>query len=444
MPHIFSRHTKITTPVAVTGDGCYLIDSAGKRYFDGSGGAAVSCLGHGDAEIVAAVQEQVEKLEFAHTGFFTSEPAEALADLLIENAPGELDRVYFVSGGSEATEAAIKLARQYFVEIGEPQRRHLIARRQSYHGNTLGALAAGGNAWRREKFSPLLVDVSHISPCYEYAEKQEGESSYEYGQRVAQELEDEILRLGPNTVMAFMAEPVVGATSGAVPAVEGYFRRIREICNQYGVLLILDEVMCGMGRTGHLFACDADGIAPDIVCIAKGLGAGYQPVGAMLCTKQIYEAIENGSGFFQHGHTYLGHPVATAAGLAVVRAILKRDLLPHVRDMGEKLQSALKMKFAEHPHIGDIRGRGLFCGVELVKDRKTKAPFDPSNGLARKIKKATFTAGLICYPMSGTRDGKLGDHVLLAPPFILSNEHIDEVVAKLSDAVESTIATTPA
>ena len=442
MPHIFSRHTKITTPVAVTGDGCYLIDSAGKRYFDGSGGAAVSCLGHGDAEIVAAVQEQVEKLEFAHTGFFTSEPAEALADLLIENAPGELDRVYFVSGGSEATEAAIKLARQYFVEIGEPQRRHLIARRQSYHGNTLGALAAGGNAWRREKFSPLLVDVSHISPCYEYAERQESESSYEYGQRVAQELEDEILRLGPNTVMAFMAEPVVGATSGAVPAVEGYFRRIREICNQYGVLLILDEVMCGMGRTGHLFACDADGIAPDIVCIAKGLGAGYQPVGAMLCTKQIYEAIENGSGFFQHGHTYLGHPVATAAGLAVVRAILKRDLLPHVRGMGEKLQSALKMKFAEHPHIGDIRGRGLFCGVELVKDRKTKAPFDPSNGLAGKIKKAAFAAGLICYPMSGTRDGKLGDHVLLAPPFILGDEHIDEVVAKLSDAVESTIATT--
>ena len=442
MPHIFSRHTKITTPVAVTGDGCYLIDSAGKRYFDGSGGAAVSCLGHGDAEIVAAVQEQVEKLEFAHTGFFTSEPAEALADLLIENAPGELDRVYFVSGGSEATEAAIKLARQYFVEIGEPQRRHLIARRQSYHGNTLGALAAGGNAWRREKFSPLLVDVSHISPCYEYAERQEGESSYEYGQRVAQELEDEILRLGPNTVMAFMAEPVVGATSGAVPAVEGYFRRIREICNQYGVLLILDEVMCGMGRTGHLFACDADGIAPDIVCIAKGLGAGYQPVGAMLCTKQIYEAIENGSGFFQHGHTYLGHPVATAAGLAVVRAILKRDLLPHVRGMGEKLQSALKMKFAEHPHIGDIRGRGLFCGVELVKDRKTKVPFDPSNGLAGKIKKATFAAGLICYPMSGTRDGKLGDHVLLAPPFILCNEHIDEVVAKLSGAVESTLATT--
>ena len=442
MPHIFPRHTKVTPPVAVTGEGCYLIDSAGKRYFDGSGGAAVSCLGHGDAEIVAAVQEQVEKLEFAHTGFFTSEPAEALADLLIENAPGELDRVYLVSGGSEATEAAIKLARQYFVEIGEPQRRHLIARRQSYHGNTLGALAAGGNAWRREKFSPLLVDVSHISPCYEYAERKEGESSYEYGQRVAQELEDEILRLGPDTVMAFMAEPVVGATSGAVPAVEGYFRRIREICNQYGVLLILDEVMCGMGRTGHLFACDADGITPDIVCIAKGLGAGYQPVGAMLCTKQIYEAIENGSGFFQHGHTYLGHPVATAAGLAVVRAILKRDLLPHVRDMGEKLQSALKMKFAEHPHIGDIRGRGLFCGVELVKDRETKAPFDPSNGLAGKIKKAAFAAGLICYPMSGTRDGKFGDHVLLAPPFILVDEHIDEVVTKLSGAVESTLATT--
>ena len=241
---------------------------------------------------------QVEKLEFAHTGFFTSEPAEALADLLIAHAPGQLDRVYFVSGGSEAAEAAIKLARQYFVERGEPQRRHLIARRQSYHGNTLGALSAGGNAWRREQFAPLLVNVSHIAPCYEYADRNGNESDFQYGQRVAQELEDEILRLGPDTVMAFMAEPVVGATSGAVPAVTGYYQRIREICHKYGVLLILDEVMCGMGRTGHLFACDFDGISPDILCIAKGLGAGYQPVGAMLCSGEIYEAIEKRIGFF--------------------------------------------------------------------------------------------------------------------------------------------------
>jgi len=439
MSHIFPRHSKVSPPVAVSGEGCYLIDATGKRYFDGSGGAAVSCLGHGDADVIAAVQEQVARLEFAHTGFFTSEPAEALADLLIEHAPGELDRVYFVSGGSEATETAIKLARQYFVETGEPQRRHLIARRQSYHGNTLGALSAGGNEWRREQFSPLLVDVTHISPCYEYVGRSEGESSFEYGQRVAQELEDEILRLGPDTVMAFMAEPVVGATAGAVPAVEGYFRRIREICDQYGVLLILDEVMCGMGRTGYLFACDHDGIAPDMLCIAKGLGAGYQAIGATLCSKQVYAAIENGSGFFQHGHTYLGHPVAAAAGLAVVNAILGRNLVPRVREMGDKLHAALEAQFGDHPNVGDIRGRGLFHGIELVKDRHTKTPFDPSHGLARSIKKAAFEAGLICYPMSGTRDGRHGDHVLLAPPFIMGDEHVEEIVSKLTTALDSAL-----
>ncbi|MDE4174368.1 aspartate aminotransferase family protein [Phaeobacter sp. PT47_59] len=439
MSHVFPRHTKAKLPTAVGGEGCYLIDSTGKRYFDGSGGAAVSCLGHSDAAVIAAVQEQVGKLAFAHTGFMTSEPAEALADLLIANAPGDLDRVYFVSGGSEATESAIKLARQYFLEKGEPERRHLIARRQSYHGNTLGALAAGGNAWRRQQFDPLLIGVTHIAPCYEYVDRAEGESSFDYGQRVANELEAEILRLGPETVMAFMAEPVVGATSGAVPAVEGYFKRIREICDQYGVLLILDEVMCGMGRTGHLFACEADGISPDILCIAKGLGAGYQPIGAMLCSRQIYEAIEGGSGFFQHGHTYIGHPVATAAGLAVVRQMLERDLISRCATMGARLQAALEDRFGQHAQVGDIRGRGLFRGIELVQDRVGKTPFDPALGLAAKIKKAAFEAGLICYPMSGTRDGRMGDHILLAPPFIISDEQITEVVDKLELAITASL-----
>ncbi|GAA6193653.1 aspartate aminotransferase family protein [Phaeobacter sp. NW0010-22] len=439
MSHVFPRHTKANPPTAVSGDGCYLIDADGKRYFDGSGGAAVSCLGHSDAEVIKAVQDQVAKLAFAHTGFLTSEPAEELADLLIANAPGDLDRVYFVSGGSEATESAIKLARQYHLERGEPQRRHIIARRQSYHGNTLGALAAGGNEWRRQQFAPLLIDISHIAPCYEYVDRAEDESAFDYGQRAAQDLEDEILRLGEDSVMAFMAEPVVGATSGAVPAVEGYFKRIREICDKYGVLLILDEVMCGMGRTGHLFACDADGVAPDILCIAKGLGAGYQPIGAMLCSKQIYQAIEDGSGFFQHGHTYLGHPVATAAALAVVKTMLDRGLVQRSAEMGEKLQSALVQKFGQHPNVGDIRGRGLFRGIELVADRETKTPFDPKLGLAKKIKKAAFEAGLICYPMSGTRDGVHGDHILLAPPFILTDEQIDEIVTKLDLAITQSL-----
>ncbi|WP_170403383.1 aspartate aminotransferase family protein [Ruegeria arenilitoris] len=438
MSHVFPRHTKAELPVAVGGDGCYLIDAQGKRYLD-CGDAAVSCLGHSNPAVIHAVQEQVQKIAFAHTGFMTSEPAEALADLLIQHAPGSLDRVYFVSGGSEATEAAIKLARQYFLEIGQPERSRVIARRQSYHGNTLGALSAGGNAWRRAQFAPMLIEMSHIAPCYEYAEKPEGESSYDYGQRVANELEVEILRLGPETVMAFMAEPVVGATLGAVPAVEGYYKRIRDICDQYGVLLILDEVMCGMGRTGHLFACDHDGVAPDILCIAKGLGAGYQPIGATLCTDRIYDAIRNGSGFFQNGHTYVGHPVATAAALAVVTELTSRDLPARARDMGDKLQAKLEAAFGQHPNVGDIRGRGLFRGIELVADRDTREPFDTARGVAAKIKKAAVEAGLICYPMSGTRDGRRGDHVLLAPPFIIEEPQLDELVDKLSVAISKAI-----
>lgn len=437
MSHVFPRHTKASIPVAVGGEGCYLIDSTGKRYLDGSGGAAVSCLGHGDAEIAAAIKDQLEKVAFAHTGFFTSEPAEELADLLIEHAPEGIDRVYFVSGGSEAIEAAIKLARQYHLESGEPKRHRLIARRQSYHGNTLGALAAGGNEWRRQPFSPLMIETSHISPCYEYRDRFESESSFEYGQRVAGELEDEIIRLGPDSVMAFMAEPVVGATVGAVPAVEGYFKRIREVCDRYGVLLILDEVMCGMGRTGSLFACEQDGVSPDIVTVAKGLGAGYQPVGAMLCSSKIYSAVENGSGFFQHGHTYLGHPVACAASLAVLKAILGRDLVARVRDKGQVLSDALNTAFGQHPHVGDIRGRGLFRGVELVEDRSDKTPFSPERGVNKRVKKAAFEAGLICYPMGGTIDGVRGDHVLLAPPFIIKDSQIDELVSKLGSALSA-------
>ncbi len=439
MSHIFPRHTKASTPLAVGGEGCYLIDSSGKRYLDGSGGAAVSCLGHGDPEVTAAIKAQLDELAFAHTGFFTNQPAEDLADLLIGNAPGTLDRVYLVSGGSEANEAAIKLARQYHVERGEPQRRHLIARRQSYHGNTLGALSAGGNELRREPFRPLLIDVTHIDPCYEYRLREEGESLEEYGRRAADLLEAEIQRLGPENVMAFMAEPVVGATAGALVPAPGYFKRIREICDTHGVLLILDEVMCGMGRTGTLFACEQDGIAPDIVCIAKGLGAGYQPIGGMLCTSEIYQTIADGSGFFQHGHTYLSHPVACAAGRAVVSAVLNRGLLSRVKAQGVKLTAALNERFGQNPHVGDIRGRGLFQALEFVADRETKMPFDPALGVNGKVKKAALEAGLVCYPMGGTVDGRAGDHVLIAPPFIIEDAQITELVDKLDVAVKAAV-----
>lgn len=441
MSHIFPRHTKQSPPVAVRGEGCYLYDSTGKQYLDASGGAAVSCLGHGDQTIIDAVKTQLDSLAYAHTGFLTSEPAETLADLLIEHAPGDLDRVYLVSGGSEAMEAALKLARQYFVEKGEPKRGRLIARKQSYHGNTMGALSAGGNAWRRAQFGPLLIDMSHIDPCYEYRLRRDEETPEEYGLRAANLLEEELLRVGPENVMAFAAEPVVGATAGALPPAPGYFKRIREICDQYGILLILDEVMCGMGRTGTLFACEQDGVAPDILCIAKGLGAGYQPIGAMLCSRQIYETIENGSGFFQHGHTYLGHPTAAAAGVAVVNAMLDRQLVSRVKTQGDKLMAALHTQFGQHPNVGDIRGRGLFVGVELVADRETKVPFDSSRKIAATIKKAAFEGGMICYPMSGTIDGQTGDHVLLAPPFIISDAQIDELVQKLSGAIETALRT---
>ncbi|SMX33054.1 aspartate aminotransferase family protein [Actibacterium lipolyticum] len=436
MSHIFPRHTKSDLPTAARGEGVYLYDTDRKQYFDGSGGAAVSCLGHGDADVTAAIKSQLETLAFAHTSFFTSASAEALADKLIANAPEGLDRVYLVSGGSEAMEAALKLARQYCIEIGQPERHRIIARRQSYHGNTLGALATGGNMWRREPFAPMMIETTHIAPCYAYRGQATGETAFDYGQRVANELEQEILRLGPETVMAFVAEPVVGATAGAVPPVDGYFKRIREICDQYGVLLILDEVMCGMGRTGTFFACEQDGVAPDITAIAKGLGAGYQPIGAMLCSAEIYRAIEDGSGFFQHGHTYIGHPVAAAAALAVITKLTDGGLAKRAQVMGAKLQSALEDAFGQHPHIGDIRGRGLFRGLEIVEDRETKRPFAADRSIHKVLKRETFAAGLICYPMGGTIDGRNGDHILLAPPFILTDAHIDEVVSKLKQSFD--------
>ncbi|MXQ09686.1 aspartate aminotransferase family protein [Alphaproteobacteria bacterium GH1-50] len=438
--HVFGRSTKGTMPTAVKGEGCYIIDKTGKRYFDGSGGAAVSCLGHSDQSVKDAIRAQLDDLAFAHTGFFTSDAAEELADMLVARAPEGINRVYQLSGGSEAVEAALKLARQYYLEIGQPERRHIIARRQSYHGNTLGALAAGGNAWRREQYRPLLIETHHVTPCYEYRERRDDESAEDFGTRLAQELEAEVQRLGPDNVMAFVAEPVVGATSGAVPPVPGYFRQIREICDRYGILLILDEVMCGMGRTGSFFACEQDGISPDIVTIAKGLGAGYASIGAMLCTETIYQAIANGSGMFQHGHTYHGHPLAAAAGRAVIRAMDERKLVEGVAQKGPVLEQMLRDRFGQNAHVGDIRGRGFFRGIEFVADRETKATFDPSLNLSGKLKNAAMDAGLVIYPGKGTIDGKHGDHVLIAPPFIASEDDLAEMVDRLGQAVDKSLA----
>jgi adenosylmethionine-8-amino-7-oxononanoate aminotransferase len=440
MSHILHRQIHGTLPVAVGGKGVEIFDANGRSYIDASGGAAVSCLGHGHPDITAALHAQADKLAYAHTSFFTTEPAEALADRLIEDAPEGLSHVYFVSGGSEAVEAALKMARQYFVEIGKPERRNIIARRQSYHGNTLGALATGGNEWRRTQFRPLLVETHHIDPCFAYRYQKPGESDQDYAARAAQALEDKILELGPETVMAFVAETVVGATAGAVPPVADYLKRIRAICDRHGVLLILDEVMCGMGRTGTLHACEQDGISPDIMTIAKGLGGGYQPIGAVLLGRHIYDAFAKGTGFFQHGHTYLGHPMACAASLAVQEVIQRDGLLDNVKRMGAHLTRRLGERFGNHPHVGDIRGRGLFMAIELVEDRSTRATFDPKEKLHARIKREAMHRGLMVYPMGGTIDGANGDHVLLAPPFIVDETTVNAIVERLGDAVDAALA----
>ncbi|AZQ54174.1 aspartate aminotransferase family protein [Burkholderia cenocepacia] len=440
MTTVFHRAPRATLPVAVAGDGIEIIDSTGKRYIDACGGAAVSCLGHSNQRVIDAIKRQAQQLPYAHTSFFTTEVAEALADRLVDAAPAGLDHVYFVSGGSEAIEAALKLARQYFVEKGEPQRRHFIARRQSYHGNTLGALAIGGNAWRREPFLPLLIEAHHVSPCYAYRDQQAGETDEAYAQRLADELEQKIVELGAENVAAFVAETVVGATAGAVPPVRTYLKKIRAVCDQYGVLLILDEIMSGMGRTGYLYACDEDGVAPDLLTIAKGLGAGYQPIGATLVSDRIYRTIVDGSGFFQHGHTYLGHATACAAALEVQRVIAEDKLLDNVKARGEQLRASLREHYGAHPHVGDVRGRGLFVGVELVRDRDTKATFDPTLKLHAAVKREAMQRGLMVYPMGGTIDGVRGDHILVAPPFVCTAQQIDTIVERLSGAIGAALA----
>ncbi|WP_298245223.1 aspartate aminotransferase family protein [uncultured Bradyrhizobium sp.] len=437
---VLHRSLRETPPKAIGGEGVYLFAEDGRRVIDASGGAAVSCLGHQHPRVIAAMAKQASTLAYAHTAFFSSEPAEALAETLVGHEPGGLAYAYFVSGGSEAIEASIKLARQYFIERGEPQRQHFIARRQSYHGNTLGALAAGGNAWRRAPYAPLLsAAFSHVTPAFAYHEKHDGESDAQFVARLAAELEAEFQRLGPNTVAAFLAEPVVGATAGAVTAPDGYFKAVREICDRHGALLILDEVMCGMGRTGTTHAWEQEGIAPDIQAIAKGLGGGYQPIGAMLASGKIIDTIRAGSGAFQHGHTYLAHPLACAAALAVQDVIREDRLLDRVKERGKQLEQRLTERFGNHRHVGDIRGRGLFWAIELVEDRASRTSFDPALKLNQRIKAEAFANGLGCYPGGGTVDGVRGDHVLLAPPYIASADEIDLIVDKLGTAVDNVL-----
>jgi adenosylmethionine-8-amino-7-oxononanoate aminotransferase len=437
--HVFHRSTLARPPVAVRGEGIFLIDADGRRYVDACGGAAVSCLGHGRPEVAAAIAEEAARLEYVHTSFFTSEAAEALATLIADMSPGALDRVWYTSSGSEAIEAALKLARQFHLERGDTGRSRVIARRLSYHGNTLGALAAGGSAWRRAPYEPLLIDVALVDPCFEYRFAEPGEAPEAYGRRAAGTLEREILRLGPETVIAFVAETVVGATAGAVPPVTGYFEGVREICDRYGVLLILDEVMCGSGRTGTFLSCEQDRVIPDIVTLGKGLGAGYQPIGAVVCTSDVYDTVARGSGALKHGQTYNAHPVGCAAALAVQRVIRDEGLLSRVREAGERLMGLLTARFGNHPNVGDLRGRGLLQALELVEDRATKAPFDPALAMHERAKAEAFARGLLIYPSGGTVDGRRGDHILLAPPYNVTDDELEMIVDLLADTMDAII-----
>ena len=441
MSKVLYRHNvSRDLPRAVDGDGIWIVDETGRRYLDASGGAAVSCLGHSNAAIRSAVAAQLDRLAYAHTRYFTTAPMEELADLLVDAAPAPLSKVWFTSGGSEAVEAALKLTRQYFVEIGQPKRRFLIGRRQGYHGSTTGALSAGGNMWRRRIFEPILLETTHhIGPCYPYRHMQPGETPESYGARTADELEAKIIELGPENVAAFIAETVVGSSIGTQAATPGYFTRIREICDRHGILLILDEVMCGMGRTGTRYAFEQEGIVPDFVALAKGLSAGYAPLGALLIADKIHRAIEHGSKAVMHGHTFMGHALACTAALAAQRFIDDNDLLQAVRDRGATLERCLKERFGQHPNVGDIRGRGLFWSLELVADRNSQAPFDPALGLANRIKDAAMDKGLLCYPMGGVADGRQGEVVMLAPPFIVTDAEIDLIVAKVAATLEAVL-----
>lgn len=435
MSQIIHRSLRSTPPVAVSAQGAYITDAAGKRYLDACGGAAVSCLGHAHPDVLAAMHRQIDQLAYAHTGFFTSDTVEQLAAQLTRTAPGDLNYAYFVSGGSEAVETALKLARQYFVEIGQPQRTRFVARAQSYHGNTLGALAVGGNEWRRRQFAPLLIDVVRVSACNAYRDRRADESEQAYTQRLLNELEQAILEAGPETLIGFCAETVVGATTGATPPTPGYLQGVRRLCDKYGMLYIADEVMCGMGRTGTLHAFEQDDVVPDIVTIAKGLGGGYQPIGAVLASEKIVAALQAGSGLFQHGHTYICHPTAAAAALAVQQVIERDNLLEAVKTQGARLHQQLREVLGELPHVGDTRGRGLFAGVELVQDKASKRPFDPAFKLHAQIKANCMARGLMVYPMGGTLDGQYGDHILIAPPFIVTASQIDFVVDTLRQVI---------
>lgn len=436
-PAVLYRTSNRRYPTAVSASGMRITDADGKQYLDMSGGAAVSCLGHAHPAVVAAIREQLETLAFAHTSFFTNEPQEQLATALAQRFEQPDARVYFLSGGSEANETALKVAWQFWAVRGKPNKKIIISREHSYHGNTFGVLSISGNAVRRRASAAPLIDWPRIPQCYPYREMQAGEDIDDYSKRAAGYLEEAIVAAGPDNVAAFICEPVVGSSLGVVPATPGYLQQVREICDRYDVLLIADEIMCGSGRTGRFFAHEHDGVSPDIVTLAKGVGGGYQPLAATIIGPEV--AAEMTSSGFAHGHTYIGHAAACAAGLAVQTVMNEHHLIERSRSMGERLLSLLQENFAEHPHVGEIRGRGLFAAIELVQDRGTRAGFEGRRGLPDELRQAAMGQGLIVYPGGITIDQRTVPHVMLAPPMITGERHLLECIDKLKATINNTL-----
>ncbi|AEO55154.1 hypothetical protein MYCTH_2055700 [Thermothelomyces thermophilus ATCC 42464] len=423
------------------GEGNYLVLEDGRRIFDASGGASVGCLGWGNERVARAVMKQLMAIPYCSTVFYTTRAQEELCRFLVESTHGHMGRAYIVNSGSEAMEAAVKLARQYFLELSPSQnnRTRFISRRQSYHGITLGALAVGGHQYRRAKFEPILMkNVSKVSPCNPYRGKNPGETDQEYVDRLAKELDDEFQAVGPETVCAFIAEPVVGAALGCVPSVPGYFKAVQAVCRKYGALLILDEVMCGMGRTGTLHAWEQEGVAPDIQTFGKALGGGYQPVAGVLASREVVGVLERGSSVFVHGHTYQGHPAGCAGALEVQRIIREENLLENVRKMGELLSGRLQERLGAHPNVGNIRGRGLFWGIEFVADKATMEPFPVENHVAAAICERGLTKeySISVYPGTGSADGIRGDHIIVSPAYNVHKDEIEWIVDTLGRLVD--------
>jgi adenosylmethionine-8-amino-7-oxononanoate aminotransferase len=437
--HVFYRKHRRPKPVISHGQGVYLWDTDGRRYIDASGGAVVVNVGHGVQEIADAIHEQAARVAYAHATMFTNPALEELAEGLAAHLPLEDARLFFMASGSEATETAIKLARQVQIARGEPSRYRVIARWGSYHGATLGALAITGKPSMRGIFAPMFTDMPHIPPVYCYR----CPFGLEYpscGLRCADALEDEIKRQGAETVAAFIAEPVAGATLGAVVPPDEYWPRVREICDHYGVLLIADEVMSGMGRTGRWFAVEGFGVSPDVICLGKGVSGGYLPLSVTAARGDVVDWLWKETGDFNHGGTFSHQPVAAAAGLATLRYMEKHDLVGRAAELGERLGRALHDAFDDHPHVGDVRGRGLMWALEFVADRATRQPFPPSAHLAERVFERAFAAGLIVYPMSGGVDGVAGDHVMVAPPLVVDEGQVDEIVSYLGPAIDAAVA----